>query len=66
MRQIIQRMDRDAKVRQAIFREVAQNVSLQRVLLSSLKSRARKAFIAELAKVPQLRRVLLTIVVERS
>lgn len=66
MRQIMERMDRDPKVRHRIFREVAQNVSLQRVLLSSLKSRARRVFIAELATVPQLRRLLLTIAVPRS
>jgi hypothetical protein len=66
MRQIMERMDRDPKVRHRIFREVAQNVSLQRVLLSGLKGRTRRVFIAELAKVPQLRPLLLTIAGQRS
>jgi len=66
IRQIMEPMARDPKVRHRIFREVAQNVSLQRVMLSSLKGRTRRVFIAELAKVPQLRRLLLTIASQRS
>lgn len=63
VRQIMTRMEKDSELRVRVFKEVSQNVTLQRKMLSALAARpdAQKEFLRELTRKPQLRRLILKI-----
>jgi DNA-binding GntR family transcriptional regulator len=60
IRRVIRRIERDAKMRSRLFKEVAQNETLQQIMLAILAEHpdAAKEFLFELTRKPQHRRLL--------